>query len=101
MISTASSFAFSIISFLWISNSFLFLIISPFNNEISLDKIEQIFDNNGADQIEFLFSANLGVEPRPLDKIISGGEMSRFMLAFKSIQNIETPSKFFRKNKGG
>lgn len=61
-----------------------------FKNELSLDSIESIVDINGADDIEFLFSANLGVEPRPLNKIISGGEMSRFMLAFKSIQNVNT-----------
>ena len=58
-----------------------------FNNEISKDSIEKIVDENGADSIEFLFSANLGVELRPLSKIISGGEMSRFMLALKSLQN--------------
>ena len=58
-----------------------------FLNEITLDNIENLFDINGADKLEFLFSANLGVEPRPLDKIISGGEMSRFMLAFKCLQN--------------
>lgn len=58
-----------------------------FLNEYNLDNIENIVDENGADKIEFLFSANLGVELRPLNKIISGGEMSRFMLAFKSLQN--------------
>ena len=58
-----------------------------FNNEISKDSIEKSVDENGADSIEFLFSANLGVELRPLSKIISGGEMSRFMLALKSLQN--------------
>lgn len=56
-------------------------------NDIVLDDIENMVNENGADKIEFLFSANLGVEPRPLDKIISGGEMSRFMLTFKSLQN--------------
>lgn len=56
-------------------------------NNITLENIENIIDENGADKIEFLFSANLGVEPRPLDKVISGGEMSRFMLAFKTLQN--------------
>jgi len=61
-----------------------------FLSEITLENIEKEFDENGADKIEFLFSANLGVEPRPLDKIISGGEMSRFMLSFKSIQNIDS-----------
>lgn len=60
-----------------------------FKNEMSLDNIEQLVNENGADDIEFLFSANLGVEPRPLDKIISGGEMSRFMLAFKTLQNAD------------
>ncbi len=57
-----------------------------FLGEITLDFIENSANENGADEIEFLFSANLGVEPRPLTKIISGGEMSRFMLAFKSLQ---------------
>jgi len=61
-----------------------------FLNDIILNEIENLFDENGADKLEFLFSANLGVEPRPLDKIISGGEMSRFMLAFKSLQNADT-----------
>jgi len=60
-----------------------------FFNDINIDNIESFFDDNGADIIEFLFSANLGVEPRPLSKIISGGEMSRFMLAFKSLQNTD------------
>lgn len=58
-----------------------------FLDEIDLQKIESIANENGADEIEFLFSANLGVEPRPLTKIISGGEMSRFMLAFKTLQS--------------
>lgn len=37
----------------------------------------------GLDAVEFLFSANVGEEPRPLQKVASGGELSRFMLAFK------------------
>ena len=39
----------------------------------------------GAERIEFLFSANEGLTPRPIEKIASGGEMSRVMLALKSI----------------
>ncbi len=39
----------------------------------------------GMDRIEFLFSANPGEPPKPLSKIISGGELSRVMLALKSI----------------
>ncbi|MCX7919180.1 MAG: DNA repair protein RecN [bacterium] len=39
----------------------------------------------GIDQIEFLFSANPGEELKPLAKIVSGGELSRVMLAIKTI----------------
>lgn len=58
-----------------------------FTNDFDENNIEQAVNDNGADSIEFLFSANLGVEPRPISKIISGGEMSRFMLAFKTLTN--------------
>ena len=40
--------------------------------------------NNGFDEIEFMFSANLGEPLKPLSLVISGGEMSRFMLAIKA-----------------
>lgn len=39
---------------------------------------------NGLDDICFMFSANAGEPQKPLGKIISGGEMSRFMLAIKT-----------------
>lgn len=39
----------------------------------------------GFDSIQFLFSANAGQDEKPLGKIISGGEMSRFCLALKNI----------------
>jgi DNA repair protein RecN (Recombination protein N) len=39
----------------------------------------------GADRVEFLISPNPGEEPRPLAKIASGGELSRIMLALKTI----------------
>ena len=43
------------------------------------------FDSpNGVDNIKFMFSANLGEPEKPLSEIISGGEISRFMLAIKS-----------------
>ena len=38
----------------------------------------------GADRIEFLVSPNLGETPRPLDKVASGGEISRIALALKT-----------------
>lgn len=43
------------------------------------------FTPRGRDRVEFLFSANPGEEVKPLAKIISGGEMSRVMLAVKSV----------------
>ena len=43
------------------------------------------FTENGADEIEFLFSANLGEDLKTLQKIVSGGELSRIALAVKTI----------------
>lgn len=40
---------------------------------------------NGMDTIEFLISANVGEEPKPIAKIASGGELSRIMLALKNV----------------
>ena len=40
---------------------------------------------SGADRIEFLISPNPGEEPRPLARTASGGELSRIMLALKTI----------------
>ncbi|MDD7185674.1 MAG: DNA repair protein RecN [Oscillospiraceae bacterium] len=40
---------------------------------------------NGMDTMEILISANRGEEPKPVSKIASGGELSRIMLALKSI----------------
>jgi DNA repair protein RecN (Recombination protein N) len=39
----------------------------------------------GADRVEFLIAPNPGEEPKPLAKIASGGELSRIMLALKTI----------------
>lgn len=43
------------------------------------------FDKTGADEVEFLLSANLGEELKPLNKIASGGELSRIMLSIKNV----------------
>ncbi|WP_028516417.1 DNA repair protein RecN [Ruminococcus flavefaciens] len=40
---------------------------------------------NGMDTVEFLISANKGEEPKSISKIASGGELSRIMLALKSV----------------
>lgn len=47
--------------------------------------VDAPYPTNGNDEVSFEFSANLGEPLKPLSKIISGGEMSRFMLALKSI----------------
>ena len=43
------------------------------------------FRANGIDEVEFLIAPNVGSEPRPLAKIASGGEISRVMLALKTV----------------
>lgn len=52
----------------------------PYNEE-NLDKIK----DKGNEEIDFLISPNPGEELRPLRKVASGGELSRIMLALKSI----------------
>ncbi|MDH5683222.1 MAG: DNA repair protein RecN [candidate division WOR-3 bacterium] len=52
-------------------------------------------DENGIDKVEFLFSANPGEEPKPLRKIASGGELSRIMLALKSVISDKIPVLVF------
>ena len=41
----------------------------------------------GIDTVEFLISPNVGEDPKPLSRIASGGEMSRVMLAIKTIHS--------------
>ena len=67
-----------------------------FNNVTISMNVEHLdhYSANGMDKIEFLISTNKGEPLKPLAKIASGGEMSRIMLAFKSIigeyENIDT-----------
>lgn len=55
------------------------------------------YDETGIDTIEFLVSANVGEEPRPLAKVASGGETSRLMLALKTVlaRVDQTPTLIF------
>ncbi|MEO8795484.1 MAG: DNA repair protein RecN [Daejeonella sp.] len=46
---------------------------------------ENQITNSGIDQIQFLFSANKGQTPLPVQKVASGGELSRLMLSIKSL----------------
>ena len=52
--------------------------------KIDLSSVDQ-FLTNGKEQIDFLFSANLGSDFKPIKKVASGGEMSRIMLSIKAI----------------
>ena len=63
---------------------------------ISVLKQENFF-SNGKDKLNFLFTANKGGEFKPLKKAASGGELSRIMLAVKSIlaKYIQLPSIMF------
>ena len=51
---------------------------------VNFDTLKQ-FDVNGKDQITFYISTNVGEPPKSLPKIASGGELSRIMLALKTI----------------
>ena len=46
----------------------------------------------GADTVEFLISANVGEPPKPVAKIASGGELSRMMLAIKTVISQADPT---------
>lgn len=63
---------------------------------INLKPTEQYF-SNGKDELEFLFSANKGGQFNELKKAASGGELSRIMLAIKSILSkyIQLPTIMF------
>ena len=50
-----------------------------------VDFKKSLFTQNGQDDLEFMISFNLGEDIKPIYKVASGGEMSRFMLAFKTI----------------
>ena len=52
---------------------------------IHVDYIEEDFYNTGKDRIEVYISTNLGEDEKELSKIASGGEMSRVMLAIKTV----------------
>lgn len=47
----------------------------------------------GIDDVELYFTANPGEDPRPLARIASGGELSRVMLALKTLATTDVPGK--------
>lgn len=52
---------------------------------VSVEPLDEAYTPLGSDRVEFLISGNPGEALKPLAKIASGGEMSRIMLAMKSI----------------
>ena len=55
------------------------------NVTLSFDVRPDKITINGMDEVEILISANAGEEPKPLNRTASGGELSRVMLAIKSV----------------
>jgi DNA repair protein RecN (Recombination protein N) len=54
-------------------------------NKCAADKTVESFEQTGGDEIEFYLAANKGEESKPLNKIASGGELSRIILALKNV----------------
>jgi len=54
-------------------------------NYIIIDGQKYKFNSNGFDMVEFFISTNAGEDSKPLVKVASGGEISRVMLALKSV----------------
>lgn len=55
------------------------------NFDFDEENILKNLNQSGAESLEFMLSPNLGEPVKPLAKIASGGEMSRFMLAVKNV----------------
>lgn len=54
------------------------------NARFEVEFTEKDLSGDGCDSLQFLFSANPGQDPRPVNKVASGGELSRIMLLLKS-----------------
>lgn len=60
--------------------------ISVLQNDSNVKKL----NSRGYDDVDFLLSANPGEPPQPISKVASGGELSRVMLALKSVMSYQT-----------
>src|SRR4030066_303866 len=54
-------------------------------NSLTINNKNYYYDSNGYDEVEFFISTNVGEDVKPLAKVASGGEVSRIMLALKSV----------------
>ncbi len=52
---------------------------------VEFSHVAEQYTEHGADRVEFMFTSNLGFNQKPLNKVVSGGEMSRVMLAYKIV----------------
>lgn len=64
--------------------------------QVAIESNENLTDT-GKDEIQFLFSANLGIPLKPVAQVASGGERSRLMFTIKSLvaQSIHLPTMIF------
>jgi len=53
--------------------------------DIEFFRIEERYSRTGFDKVDFMFTSNIGFELKPLKLVVSGGEMSRVMLAYKIV----------------
>lgn len=67
-----------------ITSSLLDLNFAQVQFEIHMEQLEE-FGASGMDSVEFLICTNPGERLKPLEKVASGGELSRIMLALKSV----------------
>lgn len=56
-------------------------LIEVFSREPKAENLTE----KGLDEVKFLFSSNPGILPKPLEKIASGGELSRIFLAYQTL----------------
>ncbi len=67
------------------------------NAKLKVEVTSTEFNNTGADNIAFLFDANLSGQFLPVGKVASGGELSRLMLCIKSLvaRSVDLPTLIF------
>lgn len=59
---------------------------------VAVSQLTCPLNENGIDEIEFLVSTNAGEPPKPVAKVASGGELSRMMLAIKTVLSHTDPT---------
>ena len=64
-----------------------------FEARVETEIAEERWSARGTDEVEFFISANPGEGVRPLSKVVSGGELSRVMLALKTLATTDSAGK--------